>query len=71
MNLTHNNVAGQDLAEDRELLDILDDIGVAYMTSSHHPLTHLEYGTTDDPREINKRFACSVGERVYSSSGNS
>jgi hypothetical protein len=48
----------QPLIEDKDLLEILDDIGVAYMSCTHHPLTHFEYGATDDPRDINKRFAC-------------
>ena len=38
-----------------ELLELLDDIGTAYMTCTHHPLTHIEYGT---PTEINQMVVC-------------
>ena len=38
-----------------ELLELLDDIGTAYMTCTHHPLTHVEYGT---PVEINNSVVC-------------
>lgn len=38
-----------------ELLELLDDIGIAYLTCTHHPLTHIEYGT---PAEINNSVVC-------------